>query len=283
MKILTNAMNWVIMHTNCHFSCIETSQCRVNFVWFRNFCAGGIDACVGTTGPCPAGHLFQIPYHSNHNQYAECQCKEGYTTWSDGQCYRLYTRGPCGAGEFLVNSTTCIRNPCGKGRLYFPGEKTCYRIGSQGPCDLSQVVVFDFTVRPSIDGVSYNGVCGCSGIIKSLDQKCEDDEETEDHMSCHAQPGMVLINGDCFKLYTQGPCADGLWLEPIKIVKRDDKRGAHCTCRPGYTKYESTQGITGCYAPSVSIARYLNGKNFSILMHGDEFVSSFKSGLDRSN
>lgn len=234
--------------------------------------------CVGTTGPCPAGHLFQIPAHSNQNQYAECQCKEGYASWADGQCYRLYTRGPCDSGEFLVNSTTCIRNPCGKGRLYFPGEKTCYRIGSQGPCDLFQVVVFDFTVRPSIDGVSYNGVCGCSGIIKSLDQKCDIGEEMPD--LCHTQPGMVQINGGCYKLYTQGPCADGLWLEPIKIVKRNDKRGAHCTCRPGYTKYESTEGITGCYAPSVSIARYLNGKNFSILMHGDEFVSSFKSGLD---
>lgn len=63
--------------------------------------------------------------------------------------------------------------------------------------------------------------------------------------------------------------------EPIKIVKRNDKRGVHCTCRPGYTKYESVGGITGCYAPSVGIARYLNGRNFSISMLGEEFISSF--------
>lgn len=232
---------------------------------------------LGTTGPCPAGHLFSIPENSVQTQYAMCQCKEGYTGWLDGQCYRLYTRGPCGPGEFVVNSTTCIKNPCGKGRLYFPDEKTCYRIGSPGPCALNKVVVFDFTVRPSIDGISYNGVCGCSGIIKTLDQKCEPDEIIEEKNPCQSTPGMVEINGGCFKLYTRGPCAEGLWLEPIKILKRNDKRGVHCACRPGYTKYESAGGMTGCYAPSVGIARYLNGKNFSISLMGGEFVSSFYS------
>ncbi|XP_055316811.1 uncharacterized protein LOC129576172 isoform X3 [Sitodiplosis mosellana] len=215
------------------------------------------DQCyeLGTTGPCPAGHLFSIPENSIQNQYAMCQCKEGYASWSDGQCYRLYTRGPCANGEFLLNSTTCIRNPCRKGQLYFPDEKTCYKIGNQGPCDFNQVVVFDFTVRPSIDGISYNGVCGCTGIIKSLDQKCQPEDIVEKN-PCHSTPGMVEINGGCYKLYTKGPCAaEGLWLEPLKILKRNDKRGAHCTCRPGYTKYENA-GMTGCYAPSVGIARW---------------------------
>lgn len=229
---------------------------------------------AGTRGPCPAGHLFTIPENSVQSQYATCQCKEGYTNWLDGQCYRLYTRGPCAAGEFVINSTTCIPNPCGKGRLYFPDEKTCYRIGAKGPCDYNQVVVFDFTVRPSVDGISYNGVCGCSGIITTLDQKCQP-EETVQKNPCHSTPGMVEIQGGCYKLYSRGPCAEGLWLEPIKIVKRNDKRGAHCTCRPGYTKYETSHGMTGCYAPSVGIARYLNGKNFSISMLGEEFISSF--------
>lgn len=45
----------------------------------------------------------------------------------------------------------------------------------------------------------------------------------------------------------------------------------------GYTKYENESGISGCYAPSVGIARYLNGKHYSISMFGDEFVSSFKT------
>lgn len=88
---------------------------------------------------------------------------------------------------------------------------------------------------------------------------------------------MVEINGQCFKLYTRGPCGPGQWLEPRKIIKRNDKRGAHCQCRPGYTQYESETGTIGCYAPSVGIARYLNGKHYSISMLGNEFVSSFKT------
>lgn len=172
---------------------------------------------LGTTGPCPAGHLFTVPDNGIQNQHAMCQCKEGYTSWNDGQCYRLYTRGPCDAGEFIVNSTSCIKNPCGKGRLYFPNEKTCYRTGSQGPCNYKQVVVFDFTARPSIDGISYNGVCGCSGIITELDQKCKQEDITEN--PCHSTPGMVEINGQCYKLYTRGPCGPGFWLEPRKISK----------------------------------------------------------------
>lgn len=52
-----------------------------------------LNSLIGTTGPCPAGHLFSIPENSVQTQYATCQCKDGYTGWLDGQCYRLYTRG----------------------------------------------------------------------------------------------------------------------------------------------------------------------------------------------
>lgn len=225
------------------------------FGWF-NF--------LGTSGPCPTGHLFTIPDDGTKNAHAKCQCKDGYDAWNDGACYRRYTRGPCDDGEFLLNSTSCMKNPCGKGRLYFPEQKTCYRIGSQGPCSLHKVVVFDFTARPSIDGISYNGVCGCSGIITSLDQKCTADDIVAN--PCDSTPGMVELNGQCYKLYTRGPCGPGLWLEPRKIMKRNDRRGAHCNCRPGYTKFETEDGINGCYAPSVGIARYLNARNYRIIM-----------------
>lgn len=191
---------------------------------------------------------------------AMCQCKDGYVPWNDGQCYRMYTRGPCGDGQFVINSTSCIDNPCAKGRLYFPEERTCYRIGTQGPCNWQQVVVFDFTVHPSLDGISYNGVCGCSGIITNLDQQCSsDDDRSGTESACASMPGMVEFNGKCYKLYSRGPCGPGQWLEPKKIVSRKDRRGVQCQCRPSYTKYESNDGLIGCYAPSVSIARYLNG------------------------
>lgn len=215
------------------------------------------------------GHVFNVSEMGlGKTSKATCQCKDGYAIWKDGYCYRMYTRGPCKDGEFLLNSTSCIKNPCGKGRLYFPEEKTCYRVGTQGPCNWQQVVVFDFTTRPSIDGISYNGACGCKGIIKNLDQQCLVEETHHAASTCESTSGMIQMNGQCYKLYSRGPCGPGQWLEPRKITTRIDRRGAHCQCRPNYTKYESNDGVIGCYAPSVGIARYLNGKNYKTYTFG---------------
>lgn len=256
---------------------------------------------AGTIGPCSMGHVFVLPdgdsvraaaanQTSNDaavsttldvgQHRARCQCKDGYVPWSDGHCYRRYTRGPCADGQFVANASACVPNPCAKGRLFFPGEQTCYRIGTQGPCSWQQVVVFDFTTRPSLDGISYNGVCGCVGLINglsNLDQQCMTttvqsksstaaaaaadtaESATGYESACAATAGMVEVNGECYKLYSRGPCGPGQWLEPRKLASRMDRRGVQCTCRPNYTKYESADGLVGCYAPSVSIARYLNG------------------------
>ena len=194
---------------------------------------------------------------------AECKCKEGYVPWTDGYCYKLYTKGPCENGFFVEDSNKCMENPCDRGRLYFPQEKTCYRIGAQGPCSIHQVVIFDFTTRPSIDGISYNGICGCSGVIKSLDQTCGEDDSDMPKSACEGTPEMVELNKQCYKLYTRGPCGPGQWLEPKKLPNRNVK-SATCQCRPGFTPYDKNteNGVTGCHAPSVGIARYLNSKNY---------------------
>ncbi|XP_055384230.1 uncharacterized protein LOC129613919 [Condylostylus longicornis] len=230
---------------------------------------------LGTQGPCPQGHIYTIPDdQSNQQQYhqplkAKCQCRDNYVLWqNDGICYRLYTRGPCDAGEFLVNSTNCIKNTCGKGRLFFPEQKSCFKIGSQGPCSLHEVVIFDFTAKPSVDGISYNGICGCSGVLKNLDQQCTNAALDPNENTCESSPGMVELNGKCYKLYTRGPCGPGQWLEPFKIngefsekYKRMTSR-AKCQCRPGYENYQNQEDngniVKGCYAPNVGIARYLN-------------------------
>lgn len=239
--------------------------------------ANGMCFELGSPGPCPPGHIFIVPDNRTANyKRAKCQCKEGYILWNDGLCYRLYTRGPCAPNEFLLNSTSCVRNFCGKNRLYFPEEKSCYRIGSQGPCDLYQVVVFDFTARPSIDGVSFNGMCGCSGVIMNLDQQCTHAHTDPDANTCESSPGMVEIDGSCYKLYSRGPCGPGQWLEPIKsstlpssAVYSDEyfitpmTSKAKCVCRPGYTSYETPEkGFTGCNAPTVGLARYLNRQKY---------------------
>ncbi|KMY99699.1 uncharacterized protein LOC6738115 isoform X1 [Drosophila simulans] len=233
---------------------------------------------LDTPGPCPPGHIFRIPDEVQETTgstlqllpRAQCQCKEGYVPWSDGICYRLYTRGPCGPNEFLVNGTSCVRNFCGKNRLYFPAEDSCYRIGSQGPCALHQVVIFDFTARPSIDGISYNGMCGCSGVLTNLDQQCTGEGADKEQNICESTPGMVEINGQCHKLYSRGPCGAGQWLEPLKSQATNGTSilvhasRAKCVCRPGYTPSESDQrGMSNCSAPSVSLARYLTNERLN--------------------
>lgn len=207
---------------------------------------------------------------------ATCQCKEGSVLWKDGYCYRKYTKGPCDDGEFIFNSTSCVNNPCRKGRLYFPAEKNCYAIGTRGPCAINQVVVFDFTTRPSIDGISYNGICGCSGIISNLDQSCNERDPLD--TACSSTPGMVEVNGKCYKLYTRGPCGPGEWLESHKNSLRP--RNAKCVCRPGYTAYVSEGGITGCHAPSVGIARYLNGRKYNDYTFGFRRFVSLMGGIE---
>ncbi|XP_068143269.1 uncharacterized protein [Drosophila tropicalis] len=256
---------------------------------------------LDTPGPCPPGHIFRIPDESVQETAAttlqllpraKCVCKEGYVPWTDGICYRLYTRGPCSANEFLVNGTSCVQNSCGKNRLYFPAEDSCYRIGSQGPCSLHQVVIFDFTARPSLDGISYNGMCGCSGVLTNLDQQCSSSGHGggQDLNICESTPGMVDINGQCYKLYTRGPCGAGQWLEPLKSQGKYKNDGtstilayatkAKCVCRPGYTPTNSNESSdttsttngnrhsSNCSAPSVSLARYL-----TIERHNSKFLN----------
>ncbi|XP_075161371.1 uncharacterized protein LOC142234172 isoform X1 [Haematobia irritans] len=241
---------------------------------------------LNTLGPCAPGNVYTVPENltiiDNSSFYsrstltrAHCQCKEGYIAWPDGLCYRLYTRGPCGPDEFLINSTSCVENYCGKNRLYFPDQNQCYRIGSQGPCDIDQVVVFDFTAKPSIDGISYNGMCGCAGILKNLDQQCSTPSETMTNR-CESTPGMVELEGNCYKLYSRGPCGPGQWLEPIKSPIADTARliqiKAKCVCRPGYSPVEKWDNsssstintlIDRCNAPTVGLARYLTQHSLS--------------------
>ena len=238
----------------------------------------------GGIGPCPPGHQFVLSENSN-NTRAICKCKEGHVLWSeDSACYRLYTRGPCPAGQFLINSTTCVTIPCRQGRLYFPEEETCYKIGVKGPCPQGQIVLFENAVRPSVDGVSYRGMCGCSGPIDDKAQSVchmtlEENGSTIEN-ECDTKAGMVTWNATCYQLYTRGPCTTGQWLVPMREGKqlyeqfgRKKQPKAMCECRPGYkpTKTIVTDDIqTGsaiyieqCQSPSVTIARFLNQNYFT--------------------
>lgn len=207
---------------------------------------------------------------------AGCVCKPGHVLYENGLCYRLHTRGPCENGHMLINSSTCVPVPCKRGRLYFPQERTCYKIGTRGPCPSEQVVLYDYNARPSLDGVSYNGVCGCTSTMRNAG-KCTQDGSDD----CESTPGMVMINRTCYKLYTQGPCTAGEWLVAQRTPKsrqlwyeeRESRPKARCECRPGYKRnlvdsseagadddVESNSLISshGCQPPAVSLAKFLN-------------------------
>lgn len=210
---------------------------------------------IGTSGPCPNyGYEYKI---IADDQHASCKCKKNYVMMDDGLCYRLYTKGPCESGQIVSDTNSCIVNPCKKNFLYFPLEQTCYRIGSQGPCNTEQVVVFDLTVKVGLDGISYNGMCGCSGIIKNLDQTCSTEDDAPKTL---CESPLVEFKGGCFQLYSRGPCGIGQWLEPSKL--HTSAKTVKCQCKPGHKPYDNVEteyGVSGCHSPSVLLARFLNG------------------------
>uniref|UniRef100_A0A8D9AI90 DUF4789 domain-containing protein n=1 Tax=Cacopsylla melanoneura TaxID=428564 RepID=A0A8D9AI90_9HEMI len=257
---------------------------------------------LGGLGPCAGGHQFTV---RPGKKQAECLCKEGYVKWTgDGVCYRPYTRGPCAAGHmYSVNHTNsgmeigCIPVPCPSGKLYFPGGKGCHRVGNQGPCPPGQLVLFQDSVKTSVEGISYLGMCGCprymqentlfptpfgsdspagnvcggtppQAMVKAVSQRSKG-EPRED--ICVNKRGMITWHdGTCRQLYAQGPCNSGEWVVPDRGKGQRQGRGwwkGKCECRPGYTvnivSGPDNENTTLCQAPTVVLAKFLNNKTNS--------------------
>jgi hypothetical protein len=139
-------------------------------------------------------------------------------------------------------------------------------------------VLFEDAVRPSVDGISYRGMCGCSRATdKSTQSQCHMtyDESEVSEMECDSKGGMVKLNETCYLLYTKGPCSTDQWLVPVRQGKQLYEQGgrkkqlkAICECRPGYKLTKTTVGrdvktgsaiyIEQCQSPSVMLARFLN-------------------------
>ncbi|KAJ1525942.1 hypothetical protein ONE63_009128 [Megalurothrips usitatus] len=209
---------------------------------------------IDTIGPCPTGHRFTATSKGR----AQCRCKGGHVPWAGGgeehrapghgapgpappmPCYRPWTRGPCPAGQLLADTSQCVAAPCRPGRLYFPATESCYKVGVRGPCPKGQVVLFETAVRPALEGISYRGVCGCTGPRPSSndiaakvieDSRCGAHDKDKDAAGvkrsssaasaatrtdpgCESKAGAVVFNGTCHMLYSQGPCPLGQWLVP---------------------------------------------------------------------
>ncbi|XP_019869110.2 uncharacterized protein LOC109597784 [Aethina tumida] len=216
---------------------------------------------LGSIGPCSSGEIFDL---NQKTRRGSCNCKPGYIRYQSDKCYRPYTQGPCPADHILLNTTTCIRQPCEKGHLYFPADNQCFRIGTRGPCAAGKIVTFDFNTRPSVDGVSYHGVCMCER------RDCRTDSNQE---MCDSTKGMVRYGNGCHKLYTQGPCPKGSWMVPKRRRGREglwsdgsNEKDGICECAPGHTRVQKTvrnRNVTICVSPTVILANYLNS-NFTI-------------------
>jgi hypothetical protein len=168
--------------------------------------------------------------------------------------------------------------PCQQGHLFFPEEASCYKIGTRGPCQQGEIVLFEDAVRPSVDGVSYRGMCGCSRASDEPTQnQCHttSDESEVSETECDSKGGMVKLNESCYLLYTKGPCSIGQWLVPVREGRHwyeqvgwKKQLKAKCECRPGYKLIKTTVSrdsetgsaiyIEQCQSPSVTLARFLN-------------------------
>ncbi|KAJ8938717.1 hypothetical protein NQ318_005571 [Aromia moschata] len=210
-----------------------------------------------TIGPCGQGQLYRLHPEAGR---ALCRCKPNYVRYrNSSSCYRPYTRGPCDVGHMLVNATACAEQPCERGHLYFPERRRCYRVGSRGPCAEGRVVAFDLEARPSVDGVSYNGVCACPRGAECREAGAAA-AVAATPARCDRSKGLVRYGRECHKMYTQGPCPRGSWLAPAREPRTEGlfgggggEREARCECIPGYARSVRTdegEDVTVCVSRS---------------------------------
>ncbi|XP_030747278.1 uncharacterized protein LOC115875873 isoform X2 [Sitophilus oryzae] len=244
------------------------------------------DKCfeLGTVGPCSKGEIFTVLPQTNNGG---CMCKPGNIRYLDNPfCHRPFTRGPCKASHILFNQTHCLPQPCEKGELYYPDEDSCFKIGSRGPCPAGRIISFDFDTRPSIDGVSYNGVCMCEtkncidenavNISDDKEQEIGKEEErmtkksrnkdiSEENVKCDSDRGQIRYKSGCFKIYSHDPCEEGAWLVPTKRKEDEDFVGI-CECTPGHVKKEKiveNRLESECLSQTSILADYLK-MNFTV-------------------
>ena len=119
---------------------------------------------------------------------------------SDGQCYSLLTRGPCGRDQWLVTRearVTCVPRTC--------------------PCDPE---------APGLCEVELRNVTSCDGrprcvvaLAAAQEGLCPPGEQLLvspggwGECGCLAEPPHVQWPGDgaCYQAHTRGPCPKGQW------------------------------------------------------------------------
>jgi len=209
-----------------------------------------------------------------------CTCIPGYVyNKEDEQCYREFTQGPCQTGHFFIRNSDgdagiCQLNPCSTQELYFSEQQSCFRIHSSGPCDHGQIVIgYD------PHGIGYRGRCGCSPLNTPFywpdDGNCYPHEtqgpcpttmvistrfsnELKPTCICPEEHIFHKTTGQCYRLFSQGPCQWNEWLVPesaendvnSSISVDYSQLESACQCKPGY---EYQVGSNYCQPPSMEL------------------------------
>nr|XP_014278166.1 uncharacterized protein LOC106682046 isoform X2 [Halyomorpha halys] len=278
---------------------LPTGQCDCNSSMIQYYPEDKKCYAIGSQGPCKNGHLFQtkvIKYEDKQQVNGVCVCKEGYMKWKENDfCYQPFTRGPCQNGEMLDlkydkngSEITCVQVPCSTGKLFFPGGKGCHKVRTQGPCPAGQLVLYQDNIDPSMNGISYLGICGCQNIENdssfytnykndksATKTDCSEEQNVDNEtMSssnekaniddvCGSGYGFVLWkDNSCWQLYSQGPCREGEWLVPDRGKGQRKGRGwliGKCECRPGYST-TLIKNDTSCIINTETLTKLFNSK-----------------------
>ncbi|KAL0281100.1 UNVERIFIED_CONTAM: hypothetical protein PYX00_002196 [Menopon gallinae] len=136
---------------------LEKNPKRINPICVQEKCKDGeyympnTQTCVESKNKAMVcGEWQGVELINNVFGEGECVCtREPWRTriGGDKNCYQLYTRGPCAAGQVVAlpkNDTTeaaCVNDPClnfkkpGYDVVLAPSENgTCYELGTRGPC-----------------------------------------------------------------------------------------------------------------------------------------------------
>jgi len=192
-------------------------------IWFSEFCSCiGNDAIDEGEGPCKENEEVLI------NPYGEgvCSCKDKFVRHSDGLCYELGSKGPCGEKETFIWSES--HGVCQTGdvkeRLFdlipanSPSDRSGASIGraTRQNCHVDELGKCRKTlnIRNRIDLQNLEMVDWLVQFVNN-EGKCSDLETAEERKEdiCHREGKVLFEDGECYNLLERGPCFEqSKWL-----------------------------------------------------------------------
>ncbi|XP_040569721.1 uncharacterized protein [Lepeophtheirus salmonis] len=161
-------------------------------------------------GPCPLGHVLDFNYKTLDRQ---CRCKDGHHLHvSDGNCYKLNTKGPCENELRSCEGTPCLLKSIEAIDVQcncLPSNSTtkdgrCFQPYTTGPCRFGEWLVFN---------KNGEGVCEEKKYCKRFDNW--------HWWSPHQR---------CYRQFSQGPCRKG------KLFYLNES-GTGCHCQKEWKAY----------------------------------------------